>query len=186
VAEMPVYITGRLLPGGGALIDITDRGIGMAAKEMAYANQQLDNPPAGDIGVPKWMGLLVVARLAARHGIRVRLNQAEFGGLTALVWFPDEILTHYSGAASASHASGDQKAGGFSPVPFVSAPPSDPGWPARGPQATASAGVVIPNPQSQSRTRGLPIFEEVESRWSRTDREAPGPAAADPDAQNDR
>jgi len=187
VAEMPVHITGRVLPGGGALIDITDRGIGMAAKEMAYANKQLDNPPAGDIGVPKWMGLLVVARLAARHGIRVRLNQAEFGGLTALVWFPDEILTHYSGAASASPASADQRAGGFSPAPFVSAPPPDPGWPARGQQATASAGVVVPNPQSQATTRGLPIFEEVESRWSRTDREAPGSArpAAAPDGQND-
>ena len=80
-AETPVDITGRILSSGGALVDITDRGIGMTAKEMAYANQQLDNPPAADIDVPKWMGLLVVARLAVRHGIRVRLNQAELGGL---------------------------------------------------------------------------------------------------------
>ena len=97
-AEMPVNITGRILTTGGALVDITDRGIGMPAKDMAYANQQLDNPPPPDFDVPKWMGLLVVARLAARHGIRVRLAQAELGGLTAMVWFPDEILTHYSPA----------------------------------------------------------------------------------------
>ena len=98
-AEMPVHIKGQILTTGGALVDITDRGIGMAANEMAYANQQLDNPPPADIDVPKWMGLLVVSRLAARHGIRVRLNQAELGGLIALVWLPDEILTHHGAAA---------------------------------------------------------------------------------------
>ena len=91
-ADMQVYIKGQVLTSGGALIDITDRGIGMAAKEMAFANQQLDNPPPPDMDIPKWMGLLVVARLAARHGIRVRLNQAEYGGLTALVWLPDDVL----------------------------------------------------------------------------------------------
>ena len=81
-ADMPVYVRGHVLTTGGALVDVTDRGIGMPANEMAYANQQLDNPPPPDIDVPKWMGLLVVARLAARHGIRVRLNQAHLGGLT--------------------------------------------------------------------------------------------------------
>ena len=109
-AEMPVDITGRILTSGGALVDITDRGIGMPAKEMAYANQQLDNPPPPDSDVPKWMGLLVVARLATRHRIRVRLNQAESGGLTALVWFPDEILTHYSATADPGHAAEQREA----------------------------------------------------------------------------
>lgn len=92
--EMPVHIKGGILTSGGALIEITDRGIGMTAKDMAHANQQLDNPPAADTDIPKWMGLLVVARLAARHGIRVRLHQSEIGGLTALVWLPDLSLIH--------------------------------------------------------------------------------------------
>jgi len=35
-----------------------------------------------------------VARLAARHGIRVRLRPASMGGLTALVWLPDEVIAH--------------------------------------------------------------------------------------------
>jgi hypothetical protein len=39
------------------------------------------------------MGLFVVAMLAARHGIRVRLQPAEFGGLTALTWLPDDVIT---------------------------------------------------------------------------------------------
>src|SRR5579872_202392 len=106
-ADMPVQVRGQVLTTGGALVDITDRGIGMPAHEMAYANQQLDNPPPPDIDVPKWMGLLVVARLAARHGIRVRLNQADLGGLTALVWLPDEILTHYPAAADPGYPAAD-------------------------------------------------------------------------------
>ena len=98
-AEMSVDISGQLLTSGGVLLDVTDRGVGMSAKEMAYANWQLENQQAKDINSLKWMGMFVVGRLAARHGIRVRLQQAEFGGLTALVWLPDEILAYQSAAA---------------------------------------------------------------------------------------
>ena len=96
--DMPVEISGYLSNSGGVVIDITDRGVGMSANELAYANWRLENPPAADIDVPKWIGVFVVARLAARHGIRVRLQQAEFGGLTALVWLPDEVIIHHGAA----------------------------------------------------------------------------------------
>ena len=97
-AEMSVEISGQLLTSGGVLVDVTDRGVGMSAKEMAYANWQLENQSAKEITVLKWMGLFVVARLAARHGIRVRLQEAEVGGLTALVWLPDEVVEYQSSA----------------------------------------------------------------------------------------
>ena len=42
--------------------------------------------------------MFVVARLAARHGIRVRLRPASMGGLTALVWLPDEVIAHETAA----------------------------------------------------------------------------------------
>ena len=204
-AEMPVHVTGHILTSGGALVDITDRGIGMSAKEMAYANQQLDNPPPPDIDVPKWMGLLVVARLAARHGIRVRLNTAESGGLTALVWFPDEILTHYSAAAGPGRAAEQRGAAAgpaaYAPARAQEAPAArtDLAWSARSAQATVpvgtaaavrlsgsarpdmpsgDVGVVLPQAESQTRTAGLPIFDEVESRWSRGGHEAAGRARA--------
>ena len=97
-ADMGVEISGHLLNSGGVVIDITDRGVGMSTKDLAYANWRLENPSVTDIDVPKWIGLVVVARLAARHGIRVRLQQAEFGGLTALVWLPDEVITSHAAA----------------------------------------------------------------------------------------
>ena len=92
-ADMQVDISGQVLTSGGVLLEVTDRGVGMTPKELAYANWRLENLPTADMNVPKWIGLLVVARLAARHSIRVRLQAADFGGLTALVWLPEEVLT---------------------------------------------------------------------------------------------
>jgi signal transduction histidine kinase len=93
-ADTPVNISGHLLNSGGVLVDITDQGVGMGSEEMAHANWRLDNPPVVDVAVSRRMGLFVVGRLAARHGIRVRLRPAASGGLTALVWLPDEVVTH--------------------------------------------------------------------------------------------
>jgi signal transduction histidine kinase len=93
-AETPVAVSGHLLNSGGVLLDISDQGVGMGAEEMAHANWRLDNPPVVDVAVSRRMGLFVVARLAARHGIRVRLRPASMGGLTALVWLPDEVIAH--------------------------------------------------------------------------------------------
>jgi len=93
-AQTPVAVSGHLLNSGGVLLDITDQGVGMGAEEMAHANWRLDNPPVVDVAVSRRMGLFVVARLAARHGIRVRLRPASLGGLTALVWLPDEVIAH--------------------------------------------------------------------------------------------
>jgi signal transduction histidine kinase len=107
--DMPVEISGHLM-NSGVVIDISDRGVGMSAKELAYANWRLENPQTADIDVPRWIGLFVVARLAARHGIKVRLQQAEFGGLTALVWLPNEVIVHH-GATAPSRLSSSGGAG---------------------------------------------------------------------------
>jgi signal transduction histidine kinase len=92
-ADTPVSIVGHLLSSGGVLVEISDQGVGMGAEEMAHANWRLDNPPTVDVAVSRRMGLFVVARLAARHGIRVRLRAGDSSGLTALVWLPDEVVT---------------------------------------------------------------------------------------------
>jgi signal transduction histidine kinase len=98
-AETPVTIAAYLPTSGGALIEITDQGVGMGAEDMARANWRLDNPPVVDVAVSRRMGLFVVARLAARHGIRVRLRPVPTGGLIALIWLPDEIITQEKGSS---------------------------------------------------------------------------------------
>jgi signal transduction histidine kinase len=102
----PVTIAGHLLSSGGVLLEITDQGVGMGAEEMAHANWRLDNPPVVDVAVSRRMGLFVVARLAARHGIRVRLRPAATGGLIALVWLPDEAIMHEAPDGSAGPRAG--------------------------------------------------------------------------------
>ena len=113
-ADTPVTLAGRLQPNGWVLIEITDHGVGMGAEEMAHANWRLANPPVVDVAVSRRMGLFVVARLAARHGIRVRLCPVPSGGLVAQVWMPDEAVTRETSTPgplrSVSTASGSRAA----------------------------------------------------------------------------
>src|SRR6202021_2465435 len=102
----------------------TDHGVGMDAEAVAHANWRLDNPPVVDVAVSRRMGLFVVARLAARHGIRVRLRPATTGGLTALVWLPDETVTH-EGNGSPGGLRRFERKGPAPPPP----PPPAPGTP---------------------------------------------------------
>ncbi len=104
--ETPVTIEAYSLESGGMLIDITDQGVGMRPEAMAQANHRLDNPPAVDVEVSRRMGLFVVAQLAARHGIRIRLRAAASSGLSALVWLPPEAIAQPAGNA------GPQRPGG--------------------------------------------------------------------------
>jgi signal transduction histidine kinase len=141
-AETPVTVSGHLLNSGGVLLDISDQGVGMGAEEMAHANWRLDNPPVVDVAVSRRMGLFVVARLAARHGIRVRLRPATTGGLTALVWLPDETVTHEGNGSPAGLRRFDRNgSGGAAPLDALSGNGSNGGeWgPLRGRSAAEEA-----------------------------------------------
>jgi hypothetical protein len=50
-----------------------------------------------DVSVSRHMGLFAVARLAERHGVRVRLRPRSPHGLTALVWLPDSVIEREAG-----------------------------------------------------------------------------------------
>jgi PAS domain S-box-containing protein len=78
--------------GKGYVLEIQDRGIGMSDAELAAANERLAEPLAADVAASRMMGFHVVGRLAARHGIRVRLRHSLFGGVAALVLLPADLL----------------------------------------------------------------------------------------------
>jgi signal transduction histidine kinase len=118
--DTQVYVAGQPLSSGGVLLDITDNGVGISDQEMSHANWRLDNPPVVDVAVSRRMGLFVVGRLAARHGVRVRLRHAQAGGLTALIWLPDTVA-----APEVAPPLGRLRPFGaddFGPAPSLSAP----------------------------------------------------------------
>jgi signal transduction histidine kinase len=89
--DTPVHVAAQELTSGGVLIEVSDNGVGIPEARLAEMNWRLDNPPVMDVSVSRHMGLFAVARLAQRHGVRVRLRPRSPQGLTALVWLPDSV-----------------------------------------------------------------------------------------------
>ncbi|MDX8051204.1 nitrate- and nitrite sensing domain-containing protein [Lentzea sp. BCCO 10_0798] len=110
---------------GELAIEIQDRGVGMGEQEIIDANERLADPPDVDVAVSRRMGLYVVARLAKRHDIKVRLrgNEDIEGGTTALVIVP-ETLTAIPGQAPVSTppSGSGSLASAFGMSPSASAP----------------------------------------------------------------
>ncbi|MEV4811790.1 nitrate- and nitrite sensing domain-containing protein [Micromonospora avicenniae] len=77
--------------GADAVIEITDRGLGMSPAALAEANGVLATPPAADVATVERMGLFVVSHLAARLGVRVRLHGGQ-QGLVAVLQLPGSLL----------------------------------------------------------------------------------------------
>jgi signal transduction histidine kinase len=86
-----VQLSGQLLPNGFA-VEIEDRGVGMPTEAIDDANRRLADPPDFDPAHSSRLGLFVVARLAARHGIKVTLRPSPYGGVTAVALLPREIV----------------------------------------------------------------------------------------------
>ena len=55
---------------------ITDHGVGMRPEQLDELNEVLRDPPVTGLALGRSLGCLVAARLAARHGITVRLRPA--------------------------------------------------------------------------------------------------------------
>ncbi|MEM7323285.1 MAG: ATP-binding protein [Actinomycetota bacterium] len=77
----------------GYMITITDQGIGMSLSELEDNNSRITDPPPLDQVPTRFLGLYVVGRLAERHGIEVRLTEAELTGTIARVLLPPAILS---------------------------------------------------------------------------------------------
>jgi signal transduction histidine kinase len=81
--------------GDGYLVEVGDRGLGMTDQELAWANQRLAGRAGADpaaVAAGGRLGLIVVARLAARNGFGVRLGRSAAGGVTAAVRLPAAAL----------------------------------------------------------------------------------------------
>ena len=92
--------------GDRAVLMVEDRGIGVAPDQLAELNERLAKPPAVDVTVSRMMGLVVVARLAARHTVQVLLRPGRERGTVAEVSLPASVLSNRGGARSGARQLG--------------------------------------------------------------------------------
>ena len=98
-----VRVTGEPV-GNGYAVEVEDRGLGMGKETLAEANRRIEQSEALDLFDSDRLGLFVVSRLAARHGIKVHLRTSPYGGTTAVVLLPTALL--HGGAAERSPRTG--------------------------------------------------------------------------------
>lgn len=167
--QTPVAITGGVV-GQGFAVEIEDRGLGMSGEHRAKINERLQNPPAFDLSGSDQLGLFVAGQLAKRHNIRISLRASPYGGTTAIVLIPHNLVVPEGATARetaiAAPSATTQKtrhaiAGGFAlagpdgqhagqPAPAAAAAPG--AWPE--PQTVPAGG-----PEPQTGTAGWPELE---------------------------
>ncbi|MFC3989093.1 sensor histidine kinase, partial [Actinoplanes siamensis] len=86
-----VMAQGRLA-GDHATVSVEDHGLGISPEQLEQINRRLNEPAEVDASAFRLMGFAVIARLAARHGIGVRLLPHRDGGTIAEITLPAEIV----------------------------------------------------------------------------------------------
>ncbi|MGW2959861.1 nitrate- and nitrite sensing domain-containing protein [Streptomyces sp. NPDC001220] len=168
--------TGRV--GHGFTLEMDDRGLGLDADQLAEAHRTLTDPEAFDPTRHDRLGLYVVGRLAARHGIEVTLRESPYGGTTAVVLLPAAVLAEVepeSGrrggergrrASAEDHGSRPTRPEGR-PASAVGVLPPHGGTAVAG-EAPAPGGAAAPVPAG-----GAGAGHDTEPRPSRTEDPAP-------------
>jgi len=133
--ETHVEVVGHRTKADGYVISISDHGIGMSADQLADANEALARPPLVGLAMSRSLGFIVVGRLAARHGITVRMMPSAAGGVTAVVSLPPALVMDTPGSGASPSAT-------FEP-PARLKPVFEPT-----PEEPTSGGIEIPEPVS--------------------------------------
>ncbi|CAL9399452.1 sensor histidine kinase [Streptomyces sp. enrichment culture] len=93
-APSPVTVRAAMVAKGLA-VEVEDRGLGMPEEDYASLNAQLAEPPQFDVVAladDLRLGMFVISQLAHRHGIAVTLRPSPYGGTTAIVLLPHEVV----------------------------------------------------------------------------------------------
>jgi signal transduction histidine kinase len=150
--DAPVDVSSWELSGGGVLIEVRDNGVGASVARLAEMNHRLDTPPEIDVSVSRHMGLFAVSRLAARHGIQVRLRPVSPRGLAAQVWLPSTLT-----GTAAARATGRWAPRSASPT-MAAAPVAPSDWfQAKRPSGVRGRPLRRSPQQARDRLRGFQL-----------------------------
>ncbi|GAB3583056.1 nitrate- and nitrite sensing domain-containing protein [Amycolatopsis endophytica] len=173
-SEKTVTVISSLAADGAWHVHITDQGAGMPQPEIDRANKRLANPPEVDVEVSRRMGLFVVATLANRHDIQVRLRSADGGGLVATVVVPSGlVIEHVAPVPEPLPAPEPPPA----PVPLPSLAPIPLPEPEEEPESELDDTVSIPVVRDEPR-RAPSQPDEVD--WPTSDKDAFPPEEEEP------
>jgi signal transduction histidine kinase len=188
-ADTTVTVVSSIAEDGAWEVHITDQGAGMPEPEIQRANTRLAHPPEVDVEVSRRMGLFVVATLAGRHDIGVRLRSADGGGLVATAVVPAALVVAQPGRQMPAPA----------PMPLLATMPATEealALPAI-PDATRRAPVEDEQPapdwppedkeerhylEDDEPTERMPAYAALLSRWFRTGEHWPAGEAGPDDA----
>ena len=158
----PVVIHGDTV-GRGFAVEIEDRGLGLSDEQREQINQVLENPPPFDPSGSDQLGLFVAGQLAKRHNIKISLRPSPYGGTTAIVLIPQNLVIpegshakdpaapaltdgalRFKGRHAALEATAEGNGGGGPTAVATGAPPwaGDAATALRDPADTADLGVV--------------------------------------------
>jgi signal transduction histidine kinase len=90
--ETRVRVSGQKV-GSGYVLEVEDRGLGMTEGELESVNRRLAGHRADGDDLEPRLGTWVAGRLAERHDVKVQLRRSGYGGVTALVFFPEHLAT---------------------------------------------------------------------------------------------
>lgn len=159
--EEQVVLTADRGFDGGVLIEVVDVGLGMGREDIEAANVRLAAGAAVSPETTRRMGLFVVSRLAASHGITVRLR-------------PTTTRTASAGITASVHVPGVLVLVDLPPRPGAPARPAingsarhelEPRWPSEEP------GPVPFDPEQPPMP--TPIFDQMLSHWFANDPAVP-------------
>lgn len=92
--ESRVEVRGNVV-GTGIVVEIEDQGLGITKEERERINESLHETPDFEVmslSGDARLGLFVVARLSARHGISVTLAESAYGGTRAIVLIRQNLI----------------------------------------------------------------------------------------------
>ena len=136
-----VEVRGQMV-GNGFALEIEDRGLGMSEEDLTAANRRIVDQSELNLANASRLGLYVVSRLTGRHGIRVQLKESPYGGTTAVVLIPGELVS--AGEDHPSTSIGFPASGPATPVPGVDTRAGGASEPAQAPVALADPAVPAP------------------------------------------
>src|SRR5260370_23278746 len=123
-ATTPVRVDGHRV-GRGSVVELEDRGLGMSERQLAEINTTLSDPPLFDLSGSDQLGLFIAGQLGKRHDVKVTLRASAYGGVTAVVLIPTELVIDVPEPEDDFVIAGIRELGGR-PVPQLPGVASDP------------------------------------------------------------